>query len=372
MMSTPLSSVSTQQATTSLSNKTTSSSSSTTSFSNYLLQVTQNDTPTYKPSMKEFMDKTGASWEEASVVYSNDSTDTRDWTKIMASDNPLNAAREATSQMYNATDRKYIGGYTPSDSQIYAKTDNFVYYKDNDGNDRLALTDKNGVLLRERNGSAETIKNNLLAFGFDLTQLDTLQSTLESKGITSPLFGDTSKNVFLDIEGVVDYTQEETPQNAYVVSYVDKYTQDRPTLTYTQILYPQTEVKQVVDNTTGNVENSVDGKTVSSTTATTSTTSAQSTQDTTAIKGFYQSYLNREPDAEGLAFWTQKLSEGVSLKEIENGFYNSVEFKSLLAQSATVSSSSTTTTASNASTSTSQSVAQSVQNATLEDLLKLI
>ena len=63
--------------------------------------------PGNKPSVKDLMDR-GVSFEDASsllygVVGSN--RDVRDWNAIMASNDPLTAARVATGQMYNADGR---------------------------------------------------------------------------------------------------------------------------------------------------------------------------------------------------------------------------------------------------------------------------
>lgn len=59
-----------------------------------------------RPSIKEFMDRSKAPFLDASeliygVVGSN--TDVRDWSAIMASDDPISAARQATGQMYGRT-----------------------------------------------------------------------------------------------------------------------------------------------------------------------------------------------------------------------------------------------------------------------------
>ena len=60
-----------------------------------------------RPNVKQFMDRSGAEFLDASeliygVVGSN--TDVRDWAAIMASADPISAARQATAQMYGRTD----------------------------------------------------------------------------------------------------------------------------------------------------------------------------------------------------------------------------------------------------------------------------
>ncbi len=77
----------------------------TNSFENYLAAETlpSIDT-TKKPSIKELMDFTNMSFEDASsilygVVGSNE--DTRDWNKILTSSDVLKTAKEETNLMYN-------------------------------------------------------------------------------------------------------------------------------------------------------------------------------------------------------------------------------------------------------------------------------
>ena len=56
-----------------------------------------------RPNSREFQVATGASdWDTSEALYGvvGSNTDLRDWKKIMASDDPLQAAREATRQMY--------------------------------------------------------------------------------------------------------------------------------------------------------------------------------------------------------------------------------------------------------------------------------
>ena len=83
-----------------------------------------------RPDVKEFMDRSGAPFLDASeliygVVGSN--TDVRDWSAIMASEDPISAARQATGQMYGRTDitpranAAYIGA-----SDTVAKEGNFA------------------------------------------------------------------------------------------------------------------------------------------------------------------------------------------------------------------------------------------------------
>lgn len=133
-----------------------------------------------RPNVKEFMDRSGAPFLDASeliygVVGSN--TDVRDWSSIMASDEPISAARRATGQMYGRTDitprtdATYIGA-----SDTLAKEGNFAVRllkdKDNKVVDQgLKLIDAQGLLLRDAGSSPEVIARNAWLFGLDTQPL---------------------------------------------------------------------------------------------------------------------------------------------------------------------------------------------------------
>ena len=133
-----------------------------------------------RPNIKEFMDRLGAPFLDASeliygVVGSN--TDVRDWSAIMASDDPMSAARQATGQMYGRTDT------TPRTNAVYmgasdtvAKEGNFAVRLLKDENNKvldqgLKLIDAQGLLLRDAGSNPETIARNAWLFGFDTQPL---------------------------------------------------------------------------------------------------------------------------------------------------------------------------------------------------------
>lgn len=137
----------------------------------------------HRPNIKEFMDRLGASFLDASeliygVVGSN--TDLRDWSAIMASEDPISAARQATGQMYGHTyitprnDTAYMGT-----SDTVAKEGNFAVRLLKDENNKvldqgLKLIDAQGLLLRDAGSTAETIARNAWLFGFDTQPLTKL------------------------------------------------------------------------------------------------------------------------------------------------------------------------------------------------------
>lgn len=142
--------------------------------------TTSETSQAYRPNVKEFMDRSGAPFLDASeliygVVGSN--TDVRDWSAIMANDDPISAARQATGQMYGRTD------ITPRTDATYmgttdtvAKEGNFAVrlLKDEDNkvvDQGLKLIDAQGLLLRDIGSSPETISRNAWLFGFDTQPL---------------------------------------------------------------------------------------------------------------------------------------------------------------------------------------------------------
>lgn len=133
-----------------------------------------------RPNIKEFMDRTGAEFLDASellygVVGSN--TDVRDWSAIMVSTDPVTSARQATGQMYGRTDitpredAHYVGA-----SDTVAKEGNFAIRLLKDEEDQvvdqgLKLIDAQGLLLRDAGSTPETIARNAWLFGFDTQPL---------------------------------------------------------------------------------------------------------------------------------------------------------------------------------------------------------
>lgn len=133
-----------------------------------------------RPSIKEFMDLTGAEFLDASeliygVIGSN--TDVRDWSAVMASVDPITAARQATNQMYGRIDmpQRTDATYMKA-SDTVAIEGNFAVRlpKDPDeqaGHHGLKLIDAQGLLLRDAGTTPETIARNAWLFGFDTQPL---------------------------------------------------------------------------------------------------------------------------------------------------------------------------------------------------------
>jgi len=133
-----------------------------------------------RPNVKEFMDRSGAPFLDASeLIYGvvGSTTDVRDWSAIMASEDPISAARQATGQMYGRTD------ITPRTDATYmrasdtvAKEGNFAVrlLKDEDNkvlDQGLKLIDAQGLLLRDAGSNPKTIARNAWLFGLDTQPL---------------------------------------------------------------------------------------------------------------------------------------------------------------------------------------------------------
>jgi len=143
------------------------------------------------PTVKEFMDKTGASFSDTTPVLGlGRMKDFRDWKAIMASADPLNAARQATAALYNSGRTDYVWWqacrieWLPKVT-ILASTQNFTFYKDEYPSSviyRVGITDTNGYLIHVPANSFVLFKN-IRDSGLDASQLTSLQAQLDAKGI---------------------------------------------------------------------------------------------------------------------------------------------------------------------------------------------
>lgn len=165
----------------------------TNSFENYLAAETlpSIDT-TKKPSVKELMDFTNMSFEDASsilygVVGSNE--DTRDWNKILTSSDVLKTAKEETAKMYNsytaALEEEVVDETeeNPVKKTIDVQEGNIKFLQTSQTNeelgvdvvsDSLYLAASNGLLLRSAGNTPKQILDSLDAFGFSVEPLKNL------------------------------------------------------------------------------------------------------------------------------------------------------------------------------------------------------
>ena len=155
-----------------------------------------------KPSSAVFAEIAGVSHTDAvsilhGVVGSN--TDTRDWGAIMASDDPLGAARAATAAMYGTPPGSGVVQTThPATGQPRLQSGNFVADMvpvastvsaygggstepaSKETKPALYLVDKQGDVLRHAGDTAAQVSHNAWLFGFDLAPLRQLASALQA------------------------------------------------------------------------------------------------------------------------------------------------------------------------------------------------
>ena len=157
-----------------------------------------------RPNLREFMDATGANSRDASellygVIGSNG--DYRDWESIMASDNPIDAARAATRQLYNSSltyEMVNAASYgTPafadelaakslSDENTLGKNGNFALHVSEDIPSLMAVS-SSGLLLRGVGSSPEQIERTARLFGFSTDGIGSLSVKAESMALKDAL-----------------------------------------------------------------------------------------------------------------------------------------------------------------------------------------
>lgn len=139
-----------------------------------------------KPNIREFMQATGVDFTTASstlygVIASNG--DYRDWSAIMAADNPLAAARAATGAMYSS-DSPYLsaGSKTLPADAIKAQAGHFAWVE-MEGKKNLWLLDGNNAPLRLLNLDAPSLLRTARDFGIDTAPLSELADQLDAQGV---------------------------------------------------------------------------------------------------------------------------------------------------------------------------------------------
>ena len=192
----------------SASKSTSSLATQTSSFDTYRAMDLLTDNPdsarAARPNLREFMTATGASFGDSSellygVIGSND--DYRDWRAIMGTDNPVDAARAATAQLYNSDvdyQLRFDASYgTPQfeatlaanslvDATTLGKTDNFALQSSGEGTSLIAVS-STGLILGPAGTSQEQIERKAWLFGFSTEGLGALASTAETTALKDAL-----------------------------------------------------------------------------------------------------------------------------------------------------------------------------------------
>jgi hypothetical protein len=149
----------------------------------------------FRPTTEQFIAVTGADEALAqSLIQSIPQNDLRDWSKIMASDNPLEAAQAATAAYY-MTPGLYGAGRTihtgqmvdavdniiGETDQLYAYSDSFEPYSQYGvGNVKIGIKTPDGVQLTQLGAlSSPTFGENLARFGYGAEDLAELIPQIE-------------------------------------------------------------------------------------------------------------------------------------------------------------------------------------------------
>ena len=180
-----------------------------------------------RPNVREFMDQSGADFETASellygVVGSN--TDVRDWKSIMASADPISAARAATGQMYNQESVGHVpDAVFASDTNTLARSGNFALVQTRDDQGKvdyqgLNLIAKNGLMLRDAGATPGAIARNAWLFGFDMQPLRALETKASQ----------ISASLSQSIAAASAPTASSTPPSAAPLSMVSVAAQPQP------------------------------------------------------------------------------------------------------------------------------------------------
>lgn len=139
-----------------------------------------------KPRVAEFMQATGCDSSTASnLLYGvvSGGTDFRDWNAIMASADPVLAARQATGALYNS-DLPYSDGhgFKPTARETLAAEGNFAWVKVNN-RESLWLMNKQGEALRQVALSAPEILRTSRDYGLDPADLAPLADQMDARQV---------------------------------------------------------------------------------------------------------------------------------------------------------------------------------------------
>ena len=166
---------------------------------------TENEALGGKPNIRQFMEATGSDFNDANellygVIGSN--ADLRDWTKIMASDNPIDAVRAATGQLFNS-DKEYalvnhtnystpkfaetLGKSSLSSQNVVGQIDNFAAIQKDVDTTSLMAVSSSGLMLRGAGSSQEQIERTAWLFGFSTEGLGSLSAKAESTALKDAL-----------------------------------------------------------------------------------------------------------------------------------------------------------------------------------------
>lgn len=152
----------------------------------YLLPAGQAPDRESMPNIAQFMQATGASFEDSSsVLYGviGSNADLRDWKAIMQSPDPLQAARQAVGAMYNSTlDYVVEPTLVRAPDGVVAHSGNVAWTQSEQGSN-LFLVDGRGQALRQLPPNEKDALQTMQDFGFALKDLADLADKLDALGV---------------------------------------------------------------------------------------------------------------------------------------------------------------------------------------------
>jgi len=133
-----------------------------------------------RPGVKQFADATGldaANAKELLTGVVGYNTDTRNWKAILASDDPVAAAREATAEMFSRADPARKPSASTGINSMLARSGTFVLIgtPGRAGSASIGIVDASGKLMRNIGSSAESIARGAWMYGLDTDMLSNLQ-----------------------------------------------------------------------------------------------------------------------------------------------------------------------------------------------------
>lgn len=139
-----------------------------------------------KPGPKEFMDRTGCDFHTATrTLYGvmGSHVDLRDWAKIMASESPLSAARQATAAQFASNlDYHRDAPQKPAPGDVLAKSGPFAWVN-RGGVESLWVIDASGNLVTNMKMTPQSIYRASRDFGLDPSHLADLATQIDSNGL---------------------------------------------------------------------------------------------------------------------------------------------------------------------------------------------
>ena len=170
-----------------------------------------------RPNMKEFMDATGVDAATASeilygVVGAN--LDTRNWSQIMSSSDPVSTARQATAQMYSqdaATSETVTRSTTDPEQAGKRPQTEYIRYDNPTGKTNIiqapdgtyAIVAGNGLAMRAGFNSLEQAQQQAANFGLG-SEVDTAESLVSSQSTAQNIATPTSTGLNTNMANIED------------------------------------------------------------------------------------------------------------------------------------------------------------------------